>query len=161
MPEQPHAGAGEGPRETRVTSLDTALNRQRSEELRRVAEDAASRTAALRTAVEARRGGALSFRDQMAVWQETQRTLREMEETARELTAERKEAEREVAEHTAWVRGQVESMLDAGWTRAELAGIGIADEVLAQVGMLDDPRLRGEPDARARGPGHPLPEPGR
>jgi hypothetical protein len=95
--------------------------------------------------VAVRRAGRLSFRDQMAVWQETHRTLREMEETARELAAEHEEAEREVEEQKAWVRGQVESMLDSGWTREELADIGIGDEVLAQVGLLDDPRLRAEP----------------
>jgi hypothetical protein len=84
------------------------------------------------------------FRDQMAVWEEVHRTLREMEETARELVAEREEAEREIAEQTAWVRGQVEAMLGSGWSREELAEIGIGDEVLAQVGLLDDPRLRAE-----------------
>jgi hypothetical protein len=94
----------------------------------------------------ARRGGRLSFRHQMEVWQETDRTLREMEETAGELAAEREDAEREEAEQRAWVRGQVESMVESGWTREELAEIGIGDEVLGQVGMLDDPRLSREPE---------------
>jgi hypothetical protein len=145
MARQPQTGTGEDPRRARLVKPDTAANRRRSEELRRAAEEAGSRTDALRTALAVRRGGALSFRDQMAVWQETHRTLREMEETARELAAEREDAEREVAEQTAWVRGQVESMLESGWSREELAEIGIGDEVLTQVGLLDDPRLRAEP----------------
>lgn len=145
MARQAQTGTGEGPQRARPVKPDTAANLRRSEELRRAAEEAGSRTDALRTALAARRDGKLSFRDQMAVWQETHRTLREMEETARELVAEREEAEREVAEQTAWVRGQVEAMLESGWSREELAEIGIADEVLGQVGMLDDPRLRAEP----------------
>ncbi len=144
-------------REPAEDVVDVTANRQWSEELKLAAGEAGSRSRALRAASAVLRDGQLSFRDQMAVWQETHRTLREMEETARELVAERGDAEREAAEQTAWVRGQVESMLDAGWARAELADIGIADEVLAQVGMLDDPRLHGEPDAGAIGRGRPLP----
>lgn len=143
MARQPQTGTGEGPPGARVTSVDAAVNRRRSEELRHAADEARDRAGALGTAVAARRGGKVSFRDQMAVWQEVHRTLREMEETARELDEQREVAEREVAEQTAWVRREVESMLDSGWSRGELAEIGIGDEVLAQVGMLDDPRLRG------------------
>ena len=145
MARQPQTGTGQGPGGARAASVDTAANRQRSEELRHAADEARNRAGALRAALTARRGGGLSFRDQMAVWEEVHRTLREMEESARELVAERAEAEREVAEQTAWVRGQVAAMLDAGWSREELAEIGIGDEVLAQVGLLDDPRLRAEP----------------
>ncbi len=150
MAGQARTGAGESPRRAWPAMPDTAASRRRAAELTRAAEEAGSRTAALRTALAARRGGRLSFRDQMAVWQETHRTLREMEEAARELAAEGEEAEREVAEQTAWVRGRVESMVDSGWTREELAGIGIGDELLAQVGLLDDPRLRPGPGAGAR-----------
>ena len=155
------AGAGGSRRGAPPAGVDPTANRRRSEELKLAADEARSRARALRAALAVRRGGRLSFRDQMAVWEETHRTLREMEATARELVAQREEAEREVAEQSAWVRGQVECMLDAGWTRAELADIGIADEVLAQVGMLDDPRLRGEPVARARGRARPPPGPRR
>ncbi|MET0398216.1 MAG: hypothetical protein ABW277_15550 [Longimicrobiaceae bacterium] len=141
--------------------MDATVNRQWSEELKLAAGEVRSRSRALRAASAVLRGGQISFRDQMAVWQETHRTLREMEETARELAVEREEGEREVAEQTAWVRAQVESMLDAGWARGELAEIGIADEVLALVGMLDDPRLRGGPDARAGARGNSPPGPRR
>ncbi len=147
MPTEPQTGTGNVPRRARPADIDTAASRRRADELRRAAEEAGSRTEALRTALAVRRAGTLSFRDQMAVWQETHRTLREMEETARELVAEREEAEREIAEQTAWVRGQVEAMLGSGWSREELAEIGIGDEVLAQVGLLDDPRLRAEPES--------------
>ncbi len=144
MPTEPQAGLGNVPRRTRPANADPAANLRRSEELKRAADEARDRALALRTALAARRGGKLLFRDQMAVWEEVHRTLREMEETARELVAEREEAEREIAEQTAWVRGQVEAMLGSGWSREELAEIGIGDEVLAQVGLLDDPRLRAE-----------------
>lgn len=145
MSRQPQTGAGEGSRTRPPAKPDAAASRGRAVELRRAAQEEGKRTEALRAALAARRAGTASFRDQMAVWQETHRTLREMEETARELAAEHEEAEREVAEQTAWVRGQVESMLDSGWARDELADIGITGEVLAQLGLLDDPRLRGEP----------------
>jgi hypothetical protein len=145
MPTEPQTGTGNVPRRARPADIDTAASRRRAEELRRAAEEAGSRTGALRAALAVRRAGTLSFRDQMAVWHETHRTLREMEETALELAAEHEEAEREVEEQKAWVRGQVESMVESGWTREELADIGIGDEVLAQAGMLDDPRLRAEP----------------
>jgi hypothetical protein len=160
MDRQPQERAGDAFGGARPESVDAAANRRRAVELRRAAEEAGVRTTAIRAAAAARRGGALSFRDQMAVWQETYRTLRELEETARELAAHGDEAEREAAEQTAWVRGQVERMLDAGWTREELADIGIADELLAQVGMADDPRLRGEPGGAGTRPGRP-PEPRR
>ncbi|HEV2736118.1 MAG TPA: hypothetical protein VGV85_14820, partial [Longimicrobiaceae bacterium] len=74
MASQPQTGTGQGARRARPASLDTAASRLRSEELRRAAEEAGSRTAALRTALAARRAGALSFRDQMTVWEETHRT---------------------------------------------------------------------------------------
>jgi len=158
MDRQPQERAGEAPGGARPESVDAAANRRRAVDLRWAAEEAGGRTAALRAAVAVRRGAGLSFRDHMAVWEETCRTLREMETTARELAAHDDEAEREAAEQTAWVRGQVESMLDAGWTRDELADIGIADELLAQVGMLHDPRLCGNAGTR---PGRPAPEPRR
>lgn len=141
MPGSPQTGPGEGSRTTRPEPPDAAANRRRSEKLRLAATEAGSHASALRAALAVRRGGGLSFRDQMAVWQETHLTLHEMEASARELAAERAEAEREVAEQTAWVRGQVESMLDAGWGRGELRDIGIGDEVLAQLGLRNDPRL--------------------
>jgi hypothetical protein len=124
---------------------DLAARLRRSEELKHAASDAWDRASALRAALHARRGGA-SFRDQMEVWEETRRTLREMERAARELAAEREDSTREVAEQTAWVRAQVESLLDAGWTREELAGIGIGNELLELVGLRGDPRLE-EPEA--------------
>lgn len=159
MDRQPQERAGDAPGGARPESVDAAANRRRAVELRRAAEEAGVRTAALRAAVAVRRGAGLSFRDHMAVWQETTRTLREMEATARELAAHGDEAEREAAEQTAWVRDQVERMLDAGWTREELADIGIADELLAHVGMADDPRLRGDPGSAGTRLGHPLPGP--
>ncbi|MEW5929531.1 MAG: hypothetical protein AB1941_18910 [Gemmatimonadota bacterium] len=131
---------------------------RRAEALKRAADEARERAAALRRAMAARRSS-LSFRDQMAIWEETHRTLLEMEEAAAALAEERVEAEREVAEQTAWVRAQVEGMLESGWTREELRDIGIADEVLAQIGLLDDPRLR-EPGAGSREPGAGSREPG-
>jgi len=148
-------------REPPEGGMDATVNRRWSEELKLAAGEVRSRSRVLRAASAVLRSGQLSFRDQMAVWQETRSTLREMEVTAGELAAEQEEAEREVAAQTAWVRGQVESMLDAGWARGELAEIGIADELLAHVGMADDPRLRGEPGGAGTRPGRPPPEPRR
>lgn len=141
MRQEPPAGGGGGSRRAQAAA-DVAANRRRAEELQHAAGAAKDRSRALGAALDVRRDGAASFRDQMEVWEETRRTLREMASAARELTAEREAAEREVAEQTAWVRGQVDAMLGSGWTREELRDIGIADEVLEQVGLLDDPRLR-------------------
>jgi hypothetical protein len=146
---QPEMEAGKDPGWARAALPDTAGNRRRAEALLRAADEARDRASALHAALAARRGGAASFRDQMAIWEETRRTLAEMEESARALAVESAEAERDAAEQTAWVRAQVESMLDSGWTREELAGIGIGDDLLAQVGLRDDPRLW-EPGAGSR-----------
>lgn len=143
MHRNPETGAGEVPRGVRPESADSAATRRRAVELRHAAGEAQDRSSALRAAArDAQGGGAGAFRDQMEVWEETRRTLREMQRAARETTGERAEAEREAAEQTAWVRGQVDAMVRSGWTREELRDIGIADEVLEQLGLLDDPRLR-------------------
>lgn len=43
--------------------------------------------------------------------------------------------EDEAAEERAWYRAQVRQMLGAGWTRAELADIGISDRLMAELGL--------------------------
>lgn len=41
----------------------------------------------------------------------------------------------EVAEEQAWVRAQVRQMLGSGWTRDEMADIGIRDALLRELGL--------------------------
>lgn len=113
--------------------------RERVDHLRTAVGRAIGRARALVAATGRRRTGTVAFRDQVAVWRETSRTLREMEELERELREEDEGLAAELARETEWARGQVAAMIEAGWTRAELADVGVGDDELERLGLFREP----------------------
>lgn len=105
--------------------------RARSRELRHQSREALERSARLR-----RRANEL-----FAVPDLHQLRAEVLRSRAREAHALREQLRRDAdqahedAAVDAWCRERVAEMLDAGWTRAELADVGVTDALLRQLGL--------------------------
>lgn len=120
-------------------SPDAAAAARRASDLRVRADRALADSEDLLAAAARRRARMRGLSDQAMlrlemVWSRLE--LRWLDRTSRR-DEKRREAERE--RDDAWMRDEIASMLANGWTREELAEVGIGEELLASLGLAEAP----------------------
>lgn len=110
---------------------DATSVRDRSRALRRQSRETLARAARLVRRADELRGVPDRHALRMEVLRSAAREARARREQLRLQAAEAREA----AEVEAWYRDRVREMLDAGWTRAELADVGVTDVLLRELGL--------------------------
>ena len=122
--------------------LHAAEVRTRAAHLRGQAEQAKEHAFRILESMHRRRLRRMQTSEQVEFAAEQERSTRELGAYITRLRREQEMLRAEEALQQEWFREQVLSMLDQGWTREELAQIGVGAGFLADLGLQGHPALQ-------------------